>query len=690
MKRACLHNAQMPMNLLAPEFHPIKEKVNYLRLKSLFLIFTTLVPFASFAQSSKLIWTISPDKSIVCQVQKNLAHTDHIEMSGLQISSIITYGVDEKGLLSLKKKLVFPMLRTIPNNTHASLIRNFDEIQQPVILANGDTVKEYPEEFRHKGLITIRSKTNTPLQITRKLFPSVNKAAFIEQFELVNMSEKACNVALNFAPVVLKTEASKGVYGEYTIEASCSKTGKFVLEPSGRLSFAMVYTGRKPGEEKYQYSSAYELLKREKFVHEVFSNLVLETPNDTINEEFAFAKIRATESIYDTKGGLMHGPGGSAYYAAIWANDQAEYVNPFFPYLGNLEGNESAINSYRHFARFMNPEYKPIPSSIIAEGVDIWNGAGDRGDQAMIAYGASRFSLAYGNEEVARELWPLVRWSLEYLERKKAPNGIIGSDSDELEGRFPAGKYNLSTNSLAYGALISSANLATELGKSDTAKIYLERAAKLKKDMDNYFGATVQGFNTYRYFDGNDKLRAWICVPLTMGIFDRKDETIKALFSPLLWTENGILTESGSTTFWNRSTLYAFRGLFVGGATDKVMPYFNYYSSRRLLGDHVPYPVEAWPEGNQRHLSAESGLYCRTVTEGLFGFTPIGFNKFKITPWLPSVWNYMNLRNIHAFSKCFDLEVKRTGNSELITIKIEGKEVLRKTWDKKAELVIAF
>ena len=128
--------------------------------------------------------------------------------------------------------------------------------------------------------------------------------------------------------------------------------------------------------------------------------------------------------------------------------------------------------------------------------------------------------------------------------------------------------------------------------------------------------------------------------------------------------------------------------MFVGGATDKAMPYFNYYSSHRLLGDHVPYPVEAWPEGNQRHLSAESGLYCRTITEGLFGFTPTGFNKFKITPWLPKGWDYMNLRNIHAFGKCFDLEVKRKGNSELIMVKVDGNEILQKIWDKKGELEI--
>ncbi len=106
--------------------------------------------------------------------------------------------------------------------------------------------------------------------------------------------------------------------------------------------------------------------------------LVLKTPNDTINRMFAFAKIRAGESIYDTKQGLMHGPGGGEYYAAIWANDQAEYINPLFAYLGYAPGIESARNSFRLFASYINPAFNPIPSSIIAEGAGYWNGAGDR------------------------------------------------------------------------------------------------------------------------------------------------------------------------------------------------------------------------------------------------------------------------------------------------------------------------
>ena len=83
-----------------------------------------------------------------------------------------------------------------------------------------------------------------------------------------------------------------------------------------------------------------ERARRER-VDGFLSKLRLETPDPVLNTAFAFAKIRATESIYETKGGLMHGPGGGAYYAAIWANDQAEYANPFFPFLGDARGQRS-------------------------------------------------------------------------------------------------------------------------------------------------------------------------------------------------------------------------------------------------------------------------------------------------------------------------------------------------------------
>ena len=135
------------------------------------------------------------------------------------------------------------------------------------------------------------------------------------------------------------------------------------------------------------------------------------------------------------------------------------------------------------------------------------------------------------------------------------------------------------------------------------------------------------------------------------------------MFSPQLWTEDGLASQAGDKTFWDRSTLYALRGLFAAGDTKQGLQYLQYYSNRRLLGEHVPYPVEAYPEGNQRHLSAESGLYCRIYTEGLFGIRPVALNTCTITPQLPAEWNFMQMKQVHGYQQIFDVDIKREGSN---------------------------
>lgn len=114
------------------------------------------------------------------------------------------------------------------------------------------------------------------------------------------------------------------------------------------------------------------------------------------------------------------------------------------------------------------------------------------------------------------------------------------------------------------------------------------------------------------------------------------------------------------------------RGVYTVGATKLATDYLNYYSKTRLLGEHVPYAIEAWPEGGQRHLSAESGLFGRVITEGLFGIRPTGFKSFIVTPRLPEEWDRMALRRVNAFDTSFDIEVKRLKNKWLEVTFIEG------------------
>ncbi|WP_109699245.1 glucosidase family protein [Chitinophaga deserti] len=645
-----------------------------------------LLPCA--AGHAQYIWEMEPNGGIRWNTVPGQAHADHFEMSGKQLSAIIRYGQDAAGKLTFGRKLVFPMLRSIPNNTRANLIREFNGNIMDSVKLNGQPVRESRPVFSIHGTLQCVSTIAQDVTLHRNLFPSTDKAALVEAFYIGNNSKETITVHIPATDSIRATDAAKGVYGSYTVQVKTWNAGQHAIRPGTGLYFHVVYSARKQQDAPFYLDPAYELGKRMAIVKTLENTLVLETPNDTLNRMFAFAKVRAAESIYETKEGLMHGPGGGEYYAAIWANDQAEYVNPFFAYLGYEAGIASARNSFRIFAKYINPEYKPIPSSIIAEGDSYWNGAGDRGDQAMIGYGAAKFALTLAESRDQQEQWPLVKWCNEFLLRKKSAEGVIFSDSDELEGRFPAGKYNLSTNVLTYGSLLYGARLADILHETQTATEWRKEAASLRSNIEKYFGAEVEGFKTYRYYDKNDKLRAWICMPLVMGMYERKDQTLAALLSPKLWSPDGLLTESGSKTFWDRSTLYAFRGIFKAGATDTAIKYLNYYSGKRLLGTHVPYAIEAWPEGNQRHLSAESGLYCRAVVEGLFGFDPIGNGEFSICPRLPASWNRMSLKSMEAFKTTFDISVQRKAKLYTVTIKEAGKPAKAYAWNGKQDLRI--
>lgn len=640
-------------------------------------IFAVVVALAICGLSSaQNRWTIQPDgKTIRMEVGKaTIPHNDHVEMSGKMMATVLYWGVDEQAHFTVDRSLVFPMLRTIPNNTHASLMirQNLDVVSQ-LRINNNNRLTFKTRYVELNGLMRVVEEHRSGaygLEVERVIFPTMEHQMMCEHYVLHNTGTVEYALQIPQLNQVVMTDAARGVKGSYRIVSQTKGGGVYNVKPGDAVEFDLVIEALNSEQQSLAAADVKQLLaERQDYLKHIDENLVLETPDKIIDTEFRYAKIRASESICKTAGGYMHAPGGESYYAAIWANDQAEYVNPFFPFLGYEVGNESAINSYRHFARFMNDEWKPIPSSIIAEGTDIWNGAGDRGDGAMIAYGASRYALTRANRAEAEELWPLIEWCLEYCRRQINDKGVVKSDRDELEGRFPAGDANLCTSTLYYDALISAAYLGRELGKSPKVIAdYQKRAKAMRAAIESHFGANVKGYDTYRYYEGNDILRSWICMPLCVGIYDRAEATMNALFKSELYTEDGLLTAQNSTTFWDRSTLYAFRGGYAAGYADFITKELSSYSNRRLLGDHVPYPIEAWPEGRQRHLSAESGLYCRIITEGMFGIRPTGMRSFELKPEIPSDWEYARLKSVRAFGGDFDVDVKRLAADKLQVI----------------------
>jgi len=622
----------------------------------------------SLGEGMTTVWPVSLDT--------RLPHADFIEQGGLRCGQVVDYRVDDQRRLSMKRGVVWPGLRIIPNDTTGSLIRHFGPEAEPAVNVDGAPLGPVVvDRVLLDGTLTVVGRVGQDLAVTRCTFPSPERRCALDRWTLRNTGTNSRTVTVT--PLALRQDVP-GPYGTNRIEVSCIAPAAATLAPGQERSFTVLFRAWLDGEQADAVDVAAEEAARRNFVAALQRDLRLETPVPEFDRAFAFCKLRVAEAINATRGGLMLAPGGLTYYAAVWCNDNVEYAGPFFPFLGDAHGNQASLDTYRIYRPYMKADYRKIPSSIIAEGVDTWAGAGDRGDAAMYAYGCARFCLARGDKVIAEELWPGIAWCLEYGKRQMTPQGVIASDTDELEGRLPTGKANLSTSTLHYGGLRSAADLGRALGRAEEARSYDGQADALAKAIESYFGATVDGFATYRYYETNTVLRSWICLPLCMGLMNRREGTIAGLFSPRLWTPEGLATQAGDQVFWDRSTLYGFRGVFQGGETATGLRYLEAYTRRRLLGEHVPYPVECGPEGGQAQLSSESALYCRIFTEGLFGILPTGLDRFRCTPRLPEGWPRMALRSVRGFGRTWDLVVERKEAQMRVAVEQAGKRV----WDR--------
>mgnify|MGYP000964640630 CR=1 FL=1 len=596
-------------------------------------------------------------------VAEGQRHIDNIEMGAFGAGYIITYGVGEGGNLSLSRYCVYPALRTIPNNTHASFQTEISADKLPRYCLNGKIPCEKAAWFEINGLLVAGSATEGGVGIEHMIYPSSSARCNIERVTVENPTQSPVMLEISQEPTIIHSYG-RGTKGVYVVEVSHDAAKRVEIEPKGSYRFHIFYSARTADEPLKLPDGEAELKARRERVSQLTSPLSLETGDPVLDTMFRFAKIRAGESIFNTRGGLLHSPGGKAYYAATWCNDEVEYAGPWFGMMGDPVALSASMNAYRQYIPFMSDRYTRIPSSVIAEGADIWEGAGDRGDAAMYLYGASLFSLFSGRRDFAEELWPAIQWCAEYCDRRKSPEDVIMSESDELEGRIPTdGRVNLSTSSLCYGGLNLAAVLADEFGETGLGQEYRRRAASLETAIESYFGARLHGFDTYRYSRGFDSLRAWICLPVCMGIRTRLGGTLDAMLSGYLWTEDGMLScergkENASDTVWDRSTLYGFKSAFLAGEGNRIWEAFYGYCKKRLLGERVPYAVEAYPEGERRQLSAESALFCRIIPEGILGIAPEGLNRFSFTPCLPASVNRLYLRNIHAFGSIFDIFVE--------------------------------
>ena len=254
-----------------------------------------LLLFAAAAWSQR--WEIRPGgRDIVWKVGSDIPHDDHIEMSGERMAFVLRWGVDSRGAFRQERSLVFPLLRTLPNNTHASLMYRMATDIPSLLGVNGLALQaERVEQVSVDGALTVRSlwgvgkmnvgsardtKPVPVVEMTRTIFPSRSLPLMCEHYVLRNVGGKPLAVYIPEFSQVVTTDPAKGVAGSYVVRGDLAGSGTFMLVPADSLAFDAVFQAYRSGEEPLRPDVAAEYAARMEFVHGcIDANLVLETPD---------------------------------------------------------------------------------------------------------------------------------------------------------------------------------------------------------------------------------------------------------------------------------------------------------------------------------------------------------------------------------------------------------------------------
>jgi len=526
-----------------------------------------------------------------------------------------------------------------------------------------------PASATFDGLLTLTYPGTGGVVVTRTVYPSTTGALVIEEWQVRNVSAKSVTVA-----VAADRQVTSNIE-DVAVVWRCPGVAAVTVKPGGVVSFVTFVQARLAAAADVEaIDAAAERAARRAWAEAAWRGPGrLETPEPMFDVAFALQKFHVLECPIETCKGVITHNGSLIYSPGIWANDPVEYSSPVFPFFGDAELNRAGMNMYRVWLDHCREHgIVPFPGSFEGPGLKLTQR--ERGDDAMVLYGLSKFLLFQGDRAAAEELWPLIEFSAASVLQHTTAEGIIASQTDEMEDRYPTGKANLSTSALAYGGYRQAARLARSLGQP-LATEFDARAAALSKGIESYFGAEVEGFQTYRYYTGNTTLRGWILLPLAMGITNRQDGTVAALLSDKLWPHRqagaDILAESTRPTEWGRETYYALRVLFKAGRTEAALDLTRRVVQAQIFGSRGPYPDE-----DAIDMLCPGSLYPRVFTEGVFGIVPTGLDSFECTPWLPQAWPRMALRDVRAFGRAWDLVVERAGDQQKITVSSGGRTVL--------------
>ncbi|RZM06031.1 MAG: six-hairpin glycosidase-like protein, partial [Pedobacter sp.] len=290
---------------------------------------SSLASAQDLSQQNEVFWHTNTDHGITWDLTKEnrLPHDDNLEMSGSMVSGIISYKVNKAKEVEISRDIIFPQLRKY-SKSNESMYRAYlrsqykDEILPVITLGEKKYETGVLDSIRINGKISFYFKERDGIQVVRTFFPAMDGRCFVEKWTMSNKGAKPQKMSIG-ATELVQNEA--GFHGQYHRKIVTDAKSAVEINPGEQYIFGIYFMASLNDEPEPERSLTVIEHKRDLFLDTVSSNLMLKTPDSVINTLFYFSKIRSAESIFRSRLGLVHSPGGGSYYVGIWANDQAEY-----------------------------------------------------------------------------------------------------------------------------------------------------------------------------------------------------------------------------------------------------------------------------------------------------------------------------------------------------------------------------
>jgi len=164
-------------------------------------------------------WRLGSSDDISWDVIKDnrLPHSDNLEMSGKQVSTIITYSIDSQKQLKVSKQIIWPSM--IIKYDFRSYLMQKDSVTPQIILNGQDFILPSIDKISFDGILHF-DYAKGPLDIQRSIFPSVDQSVVFDLWEIQNTASKSINVEVKS---FLKNITVTGAENNYTVLTKIDK-----------------------------------------------------------------------------------------------------------------------------------------------------------------------------------------------------------------------------------------------------------------------------------------------------------------------------------------------------------------------------------------------------------------------------------------------------------------------------------